>query len=62
MGDVPEGQVIPQTPLALTGGDKGAALGSGVTKTRFLWTIENFVAFKEIVETRKIFSRCVPLP
>ncbi len=26
-------------------------------KTRFSWRIENFVAFKEIMETRKIFSR-----
>lgn len=26
-------------------------------KMRFSWRIENFVAFKEIMETRKIFSR-----
>jgi hypothetical protein len=29
-------------------------------KTAFTWRIENFLAFKEVVETRKIFSRFFP--
>jgi hypothetical protein len=31
-------------------------------KLRFSWRIENFVAFKEIMETRKIFSKYALTP
>lgn len=36
----------------------GARIGEEV---RFTWRLENFAAFKTILETRKIFSRWVPL-
>ena len=28
---------------------------------RFTWRLENLVAFRPILETRKVFSRCAPL-
>jgi hypothetical protein len=29
-----------------------------LTKTRFVWRIENFSVFADILQTRKIFSKC----
>lgn len=28
------------------------------TKVRFTWRLDNFAAFRTILETRKVFSRC----
>ena len=31
------------------------------TKVRFTWRLENLVAFRPILDTRKVFSRCALL-
>ena len=38
--------------------DRSAGPAARGRKVCFTWRIENFLAFKEIMETRKIFSRC----
>ncbi len=46
----------------LQGGDQRCRCVQQGKKIKFTWRIENFVAFKEIMETRKIFSRSVLWP
>lgn len=49
-------QALPKPKLlALENGSSDTAAVQ--PKVRFSWRIENFVAFKEIMETRKIFSK-----
>ena len=57
VGDMPEGVIVaqPSAPLALPG---GAEKGADGVKVRFTWRIENWTAWKDVMETRKIFSRC----
>lgn len=57
VGDMPEGVIVaqPSAPLALPG---GAEKGDDGVKVRFTWRIENWTAWKDVMETRKIFSRC----
>ena len=43
--------------LLLENGGSASAAEDPKPRLRFSWRIENFVAFKEIMETRKIFSR-----
>ena len=38
------------------GADKAAAAKTG-EEVRFTWRLENFAAFRSILETRKVFSR-----
>ena len=56
---MPEGVIVaqPSAPLALPG---GAEKGEDGVKVRFTWRIENWTAWKDVMETRKIFSRCAP--
>ncbi len=42
---------------ASAAGEKGAG-SSSAAKVRFTWRLENLVAFRSILETRKVFSRC----
>ena len=42
--------------------DRSAGPAARGRKVCFSWRIENFLAFKEIMETRKIFSRCAEAP
>jgi hypothetical protein len=60
VGDMPEGVIVaqPPAPLALPG---AADKGDDGVKVRFTWRIENWTAWKEVMETRKIFSRRAPL-
>ncbi len=57
---MPEGVIVaqPPAPLALPG---AADKGDDGVKVRFTWRIENWTAWKEVMETRKIFSRRAPL-
>jgi hypothetical protein len=59
VGDMPEGVIVaqPPAPLALPG---AADKGDDGVKVRFTWRIENWTAWKEVMETRKIFSRRAP--
>ena len=54
---MPEGVIVaqPSAPLALPGGTEK---GEDGVKVRFTWRIENWTAWKDVMETRKIFSRC----
>lgn len=49
-------QVGPPAPAPPA--DRSAGPAARGRKVCFSWRIENFLAFKEIMETRKIFSRC----
>ena len=44
-------------PPAVPPADRSAGPAAQGRKIKFTWRIENFMAFKEIMETRKIFSR-----
>jgi hypothetical protein len=44
-------------PPAVPPADRSGGPAAQGRKIKFTWRIENFVAFKEIMETRKIFSR-----
>jgi hypothetical protein len=44
-------------PPAVPPADRSAGPAAQGKKIKFTWRIENFMAFKEIMETRKIFSK-----
>ena len=50
---MPEGLSTSGQPLVSLGPDTI----STATKVRFLWRIENFTSFRDIMETRKVFSK-----
>lgn len=47
---------------ALSASTDLVARPASAARTRFTWRIENFTTFKEIMETRKIFSKYFPAP
>jgi hypothetical protein len=53
MLDMPPGMPAGSLAVAMDGQE----LSADGTKVRFIWRLDNFSAFKTILETRKVFSR-----